>query len=73
MNLLYQLYYNNYIDHMVFSVYMKMSNRSDSHIKFGGFDEVGALGNVTGNENFKFMRTTDKDTWRIKLKSAGIY
>lgn len=50
-----------------------MSNRRDSHIKFGGFDEEGALNSVTGNPDFKFIRTTDKDTWRLKMRSAGLY
>ena len=52
---------------------MKMSNRRESHIKFGGFDEEGAINQVTGNSKFKFIRTTDKDTWRLKIRSVGLY
>ena len=52
---------------------MKMSDRRDSHIKFGGFDEEGALNSVTGNPDFKFIRTTAKDTWRLKMRSAGLF
>lgn len=47
ISFLYQLFRDGYIDQMIFSVYMKMSNRRDSHIKFGGFDEDGALGGVS--------------------------
>lgn len=57
---------------MIFSVYMKMSNRRESHIKFGGFDEEGAENQVTGNPDFKWIRTTERDTWRLKMRSAGI-
>ena len=73
LNFLHQLYTNKYIDQMVFSIYMKMDNRSESHIKFGGYDEQGALNNISNNKEFKWMRTTDKDTWRIKMRSAGLY
>lgn len=73
LSLLYQMKRDGYIDQMVFSVYMKMSDRRDSHIKLGGFDEEGALNGVTGNPDFKFLRTAAKDTWRIKMLSAGIF
>lgn len=52
---------------------MKMSNRRDSHIKFGGFDEEGAKDGVLSNEQYRFIRTTAPDTWRLKMRSAGIF
>lgn len=58
---------------MVFSVYMKMSNKTESHIKFGGYDDEGALNGVADNPDFKFLRTSANDTWRLKLLGAGLF
>ena len=50
---------------MVFSAYMQMNNVS--HIKIGGYDEVGVLNNITGNPNFTFVKTASYDSWSVKI------
>lgn len=50
---------------MVFSVYANMNKAS--HVKLGGYDELGALGNVTGNENFTFIKTDSNKSWKMNL------
>lgn len=53
---------------MIFSIYMKMY--SPSHLQIGGFDELGALNNVTGNTNFKFIKTISNKSWKLKMTHA---
>lgn len=53
---------------MVFSVYSTLNKAS--HVKLGGYDELGALGNVSGNPNFKFIKTADNKSWRMNLKKV---
>lgn len=71
LNLLYQLKKKGKIDAMVFSFYMKMY--SPSHFKIGGFDEIGALNNVTGNKNFTFVKTQNNNSWKMKLMQARVF
>ena len=40
---------------MVFSIYSTLNDAS--HVKLGGYDELGALGNISGNSNFSFIKT----------------
>lgn len=70
-NLLYQLKRAGNIDSMVFSIYMKMNNQS--HVKIGGFDEIGAVNNVTGNKMFNFSRSTASDSWKLNLESIRAF
>ena len=53
------------ISHEVFSIYSKING--DSHVKLGGYDELGALGNVSGNPDFNFVRTSTRETWKMNL------
>ena len=55
LNLLYQLKQSDKISYMVFSIYSLFNGAT--HLKLGGYDEMGALGNVTDNDNFTFIRT----------------
>ena len=43
-NFMYQLKKSNYIDHMVFSIYLSMDSGNSTHIKFVGYDKEGILG-----------------------------
>ena len=55
---------------MVFSVYM--NNKASSHIKIGGYDEIGALNGVKENKNFKFARTFNNKSWKLSLDSVNV-
>lgn len=72
-NFLLQLKQNGYIDQLVFSIYMKMSDKTESHLKLGGYDEEGCADGVAKNPNFKFIKTESPDSWRVSLRGAKLY
>ena len=53
---------------MTMSVWMQMHNVS--YLTLGGFDEQGALNNVTGNPDFKFINTSSNSSWEIPMQSV---
>ena len=67
---LYQLKENKYIDHIIFSVYLKMEFGNTTHIKFGGYDEEGIIG---GNPyDMQFLKTKSVNTWAVDLMKVEI-
>lgn len=56
---------------MTMSVWMQMHNVS--YLTIGGFDEQGALNNVTGNPDFKFLNTTSNASWEIPILSVHAF
>ena len=50
---------------------MQMNNVS--HVKFGGFDEVGALNNLTGNPNFTFIKTESNGSWKLNMEKVNVF
>lgn len=71
LNLLYQLKKSNKISYMVFSIYSLFNGAT--HLKLGGYDELGAMGNVTGNSNFSFIKTASQDSWKLSLVQAWTF
>jgi hypothetical protein len=67
---LYQLKKNKYIDHIIFSVYLKMEYGNTTHIKFGGYDDEGIIG---GNPyDLDFLKTKSVKTWAVDLDAGYI-
>jgi hypothetical protein len=62
---------NDYIDNLVFSVYLQMNVGNSTHIKFGGFDHEGVLG---GNpqENLHFLKTKNIGTWQVAMSTVKV-
>ena len=44
-----------------------------SYIKIGGFDEMGALNNVSGNPNFTYLSTVSNKNWALPLDRLAVF
>lgn len=44
-----------------------------SYLKIGGFDEVGAHNNVSGNADFAYLSTPSNDSWKLNLASVKAF
>ena len=60
-NFMDEIIKEGYILERIFAIKL---NGNNPHIKFGGYDN-----NLSGGEEFRFIRTSYKDTWDLNLDS----
>ena len=44
-----------------------------SYLKIGGFDEVGANNNVSGNADFAYLSTPSNNSWKLNIASVKAF
>ena len=72
-NFLYHMKSQKYIDHLVFSIFLKFENDDDqatSHIKLGGFDEDSRV--LKDGYSMKYLKTENTWEWSLSLQNASL-
>lgn len=72
-NFLYHMKSANYIDHLIFSIFLKFGNDGEeatSHIKLGGFDQDSRV--LRKGQSMTYLKTESTSEWQLSISNVTI-